>query len=167
MAVGEDLTVRVGLLMEAVESQRALAHEALERLQEHAAGLDAVVRDEVRTTFTEELRALEEEGRRACASLRGLARASHMRLALWSLAIAALAAAVPLLLGWWLLPTPAAVAALRSTQDELSANVARLRQQGGRVELRRCGAQARLCVRIERDAARYGERGEYAVVKGY
>jgi hypothetical protein len=38
-----DTTVRIGLLMEAVESQRALVSSALEQLQQHTAGLDAIV----------------------------------------------------------------------------------------------------------------------------
>lgn len=167
MSTSEDLTVRTGLLMEAVESQRALAGEALERLHERLAGLDDVVREEIRVTLLEELRALGEEGRQAAASLRGLRRAAHAHLAAWSAAIAAVAAAIPLLLSWWLLPRAADVAALRSTRAELTANLAQLTQHGGRVQLRRCGAVARLCVRIDRAAPAYGEGGEFAVVKGY
>ena len=46
-------------------------------------------------------------------------------------------------------------------------DIARLTQQGGHVELRRCGAARRLCVRVDRGAPMYGEAADYLVVKGY
>lgn len=163
----EDVTVRMGLLMEAVESQREQAAAALERLERHAAGLDTVVREQIRATLTEELTELTEEGRRAAHSLRGAGQAANRRVLAWSIGSAALAAAIPLGISIWLLPTPADVAALRATRDQLTANLTRLTEQGGRVQLRRCGAAGRLCVRIERAAPAYGEGADYAIVKGY
>jgi hypothetical protein len=154
----------MGLLMEAVESQREQAAAALERLERHAAGLDAVVREQIRATLTEEL---TEEGRRAAHSLRGAGQAANRRVLAWSIGSAALAAAIPLGISTWLLPTPAEVAALRATRDQLTANLTRLTEQGGRVQLRRCGAAGRLCVRIERAAPAYGDGADYAIVKGY
>jgi hypothetical protein len=35
------------------------------------------------------------------------------------------------------------------------------------MELRRCGAAGRLCVRVDRKAGTFGEGGEFLVVKGY
>jgi hypothetical protein len=163
----EDLTVRIGLLMEAVESQRALASAALEQLQGHVAGLDAVVRDEIRAVLAEELHTLAAEGERAVLSLRRAARAANLRLAVWTAAVSAVAVAVPLGLCAWLLPTRADVAGLRATRDELAANVLRLAQQGGRAQLRRCGTGQRLCVRIDRAAPAYGEGADYLIIKGY
>ncbi len=163
----EDITVRIGLLMEAVESQRALAGAALEQLQGHVAGLDAVVRDQIRATLAEELQALAAEGERTVLSLRSAARAANLRLSVWTGALSTLAVAIPLGLCQWLLPTRAEVAVLRSTREELAANVLRLGQQGGRVQLRRCGPTQRLCVRIDRSAPAYGESADYLIIKGY
>ena len=49
--------MKLGLLMEAAQAQQGLAAQALERLREHTAGLDAVVREEIRATLIEELQA--------------------------------------------------------------------------------------------------------------
>jgi hypothetical protein len=163
----EDVTVRIGLLMEAVESQRALASAALEQLQGHVAGLDAVVRAEIRSTLGEELHTLAAEGERAVLSLRSAARAANLRLAVWTLAVSAVAGAIPLGLCLWLVPTRADVAGLRATRDELAGNVVRLTQQGGRAQLRHCGNTQRLCVRIDRAAPAYGEAADYLIIKGY
>jgi hypothetical protein len=163
----EDVTVRIGLLMEAVEAQRDLVAATLERLEQHAAGLDEVVREEMRAALAEELRALSEESARAALSLRRVARAANLRSALWSVGIATGAALVPLFIGWWVLPTPAEIETLRATRAELTANITHLAQAGGRVQLRHCGTPGRLCVRIEPAAPTYGEGADYAVVKGY
>ena len=61
----EDETLKLGLLMEAAQSQQTLAATTLERLREHTAGLDAIVREEIRATLLEEMRALYEDSRRA------------------------------------------------------------------------------------------------------
>lgn len=162
-----DTTVRIGLLMEAVESQRALVGHALEQLQEHTAGLDAVVRDEVRAVLMQELQALFEETQRTVALLRSAGRAPRLRQLAVGALLGVLAAAIPLGLAAWMLPSRAEVEGLRAARTELSASLARLAQQGGRMQLRRCGAAARLCVRIDRGASLYGESADYAIVKGY
>jgi hypothetical protein len=159
--------MKVGLLMEAAETQQALAAAALERLREHAAGLDGIVREEIRSTLIEELAALDEDSRRAAQSLRALKQAASLRLVAWSAGVTALSAAIPFGLGWWLLPSHAELAALRATRAELSTHIAQLTQQGGRVELRHCGAARRLCVHVDRGAPPYGEASDYLVVKGY
>ena len=66
-----------------------------------------------------------------------------------------------------MLPSRAEIEGLRAARTELSASLARLAQQGGRMQLRRCGAAARLCVRIDRGAPLYGESADYAIVRGY
>jgi hypothetical protein len=78
-----------------------------------------------------------------------------------------LAAIFPLGIAWYLLPTRADLQALAARRTELAADVARLTHQGGKVELRRCGAAQRLCVHVDRSAPAYGEGGEFLVVKGY
>jgi hypothetical protein len=163
----DELTVRAGLLLDSAEAQRAQASELLERLQQHLTQIDDVVRDEIRATLLEELRALAAEGRQASASLRRLRQAAHAYLGLWSAVIAVCAAAVPLTLSWWLTPSTAELDALRTTRAELKVNIAQLSAAGGKVQLRHCGEGARLCARVERAAPRYGEAGEYAILKGY
>ena len=168
MAAGvEDYTMKLGMMMEAAQAQQALATTTLERLREHATGLDAVVREEIRHTFVEEMQELADDSRRAADALRRLQRTANLRLWAWSAATVTLAGGVPSVIAWWQLPTRADIAAMSVRRDELAANIARLSHQGGKVELRRCGAAQRLCVRVDRSAPVYGEDGEFLVVKGY
>src|SRR6185437_9331859 len=151
----EDLGMKLGLVMEAAQAQQGMAASALERLREHTAGLDSVVREEIRATLIEELQALQ-----------ALQRAAGRRALLGGAAVTLLSA-LPLGGAWWLLPTRGELEALRATRAELAANIAQLNERGGRIQLRRCGAQQRLCVRIDRAAPRYGESADYLVVQGY
>jgi hypothetical protein len=162
----EDLGMKLGLVMEAAQAQQGMAASALERLREHTAGLDSVVREEIRATLIEELQALEAESRRTAAALQALQRAAGRRALLGGAAVTLLSA-LPLGGAWWLLPTRGELEALRTTRAELAANIAQLSERGGRIQLRRCGAQQRLCVRIDRAAPRYGESADYLVVQGY
>jgi hypothetical protein len=163
----EDETLRLGLLMEAAQAQQATAASALDRLREHTAGLDAIVREEIRATLLEEIRSLAEDTRCAGEALRCLARAANLRLAAWSAAMLALSALIPCAIAGWWLPSPAEIAALGAAREQLAANVARLAQQGGRADLRHCGSAHRLCVRIDRSAPPYGDAADFRVVKGY
>jgi hypothetical protein len=163
----EDHTLKLGLLMEAAHAQQSLATTTLEQLREHTAGLDAIVREEIRHTLLEEMQALAADSQRAAEALRRLQRTANVRFTVWSVGILALAAAIPFGIASYVLPTRADVAALGARRDELTANIARLARQGGNVELRRCGAAQRLCVRVDRSAPHYGESGEFLVVKGY
>ena len=167
VAAVEDETLKVGLLMEAAQAQQALAATTLDRLREHTAGLDAIVREEIRVTLIEELRALTQDSQHAAAALRRLHRSANVRLIGWGAVVLSIAATLPCALGWWLLPTRAEIEGLAARRDELSANIARLARQGGKVEFRRCGAEQRLCVRIERGAPAYGATGDFLVLKGY
>jgi hypothetical protein len=162
----DESTLRIGLLMESVQSQQKLAESQLQSLAAHTQGLDAVVRDEIRRTLIEELQAVTAQSRRAAAAFGRAQRAHGMRAALWSLGIAALCTAVPGALSWWALPAPAEIAALKAQRTQLAGEIDRLRQAGGRIDLRRCGA-ARLCVRIDREAPAFGAAGDYRVVAGY
>jgi len=163
----EDETLKLGLLMEAAQSQQTLAATALDRLREHTAGLDAIVREEIRATLLEELRALTDDSRRTAEALRRLQRAANLRLIAWSAAVLTLSSLVPFASAWWLLPTRAEIQALGAKRDELTANIARLTRQGANLELRHCGTAQRLCVRVERSAPAYGAAGDFLVVKGY
>jgi FtsZ-binding cell division protein ZapB len=57
----------------------------------------------------------------------------------------------------------------RSLEDEVQALQAQsndLAKRGGRIKLKSCGEHMRLCAEVELEM-RYGERGEYFVLKGY
>jgi len=163
----EDDTLKVGLLMEAAQAQQTMAAQTLDRLREHTAGLDSIVREEIRNTLLDEMRALGEDSQRAVEALRRLQRAANLRLFVWGLTSAVLTSGVPFALAWFALPTRAEVAVLSSKRDALAADVARLIHEGGKVDLRHCGTTRRLCVRIERGAPAYGDNGDFLVLKGY
>ena len=163
----EDETLKLGLLMEAAQAQQTLAATSLDRLREHTAGIDAIVRQEIRATLLEELQALDEDSRKAAEALRRLQRTVNLRLVACSAVVLGVASLLPCSFAWWLLPTRAEIETLGAQRDELAANVARLSRQGGNLDLRHCGATQRLCVRIERSAPAYGAAGDFLVVKGY
>lgn len=156
-----------GLLMESAQAHQKLAETHLDKLRAHTEDLDGVVRDEIRRTLTEELQMLTAESRRAAEVLRRIRRSIGLRVALSSIAVAILCAGIPVAFARWFLPTESDIAGLRARRDQLTASVAALERRGGRVELRRCGQTARLCVRVDRGAPAYGEKADYYIVKGY
>ncbi|HEX3843740.1 MAG TPA: hypothetical protein VHV80_05225 [Steroidobacteraceae bacterium] len=159
--------MKLGLLMEAAQAQQQLSQESLDRLSVHTRDLDVMVRDEVRRTVAEALGNVASESRRATESLQRMRRAANVRVLLWTLAIATICSGVALGEAWWVLPSQSDMAALRARRDALAANIARLELRGGMIDVRRCGARARLCVRVDRDAPGYGPGADYRVVKGY
>jgi hypothetical protein len=159
--------MKFGLLMESAQAHQKLAEAHLEKLRAHTQDLDGVVRDEIRRTLVGELQSVTAETDQAARALRDMKRAAHMRGMAWNMGIAILCTVVPAAVANWILPSAGTVAALRVQEASLSRNVARLAQQGGRVEWRRCGDAGRLCVRIDREAPVYGEKADYYVVKGY
>jgi hypothetical protein len=167
LAAVDETTMKFGLLMESAQAHQKLAETHLERLRAHTRDLDGVVREEIRRTLVEELQELTAESSRAAQALRAVKRAAGMRGLLLSAAAAALSCAVPFAIARWVLPSPAQIDALRARRDQLAANVSRLEQQGGRIEWRRCGESARLCVHVDRTAPAYGDKGDYFVIKGY
>lgn len=162
-----DEAMKLGLLMEAAQAQQRLGQESLERLAAHTRDLDVIVRDEVRRTVAEELGSIATESHRAAESLRSLRRAANVRAMLWTVSIAAVCSGVAMGEAYWMLPSQREMAALRARRDALAANVERLEKRGGALELRTCGARARLCVRVDRNAPAYGPDADYLVVKGY
>ena len=162
-----DEAMKLGLLMEAAHAQQRLGQESLERLAAHARDLDGIVRDEVRRTVAEELAGVAIESRRAAQSLQSMRRAANMRVLLWTVSISFVCSGVAIGEAWWMLPSPREIAALRAQYDVLAANIARVRERGGSIELRRCGARSRLCVRVDRGAPAYGAGADYLIVKGY
>lgn len=163
----DDGAMKLGLLMEAAQAQQRLGQESLERLAAHTRDLDIIVRDEIRRTVAEELASVASESRRAAQSLQSLRRAANMRVLLWTVFMTTICSGVALGAAWWMLPSRREIAALRAQDDALVANIARLRERGGSIELRRCGQDARLCVRVDRGTPAYGPGADYLIVKGY
>jgi hypothetical protein len=163
----DDTTMKVGLLMESAQVHQRLAEGQLEKLRVHTQDLDSVVRDEIRRTLVQELQMLTAETTRATRALQKLRGRIAWRFTAASFAAAVLCALVPIAVTRWALPSVADIAALRARREELSANVARLEQQGGRIDWRRCGDARRLCVRVDRKAPTYGDKADYYVIEGY
>jgi hypothetical protein len=162
----EEPVMQAGLLMEAAHAQQSLVQELLQKLEARTRGLDEVVREEIRRTLVDELALLGEDTRAAAEALRGLRRAASWRVLLAGLGVSLLAWAAPLVALSWLVPSRAEIERLRGEREQLRAGIAQLAAQGGRVDLKRCGA-ARFCVRVDRAAPVYGESADYFVVKGY
>ncbi len=163
----DDSTMKLGLLLESAQAHQTLADSVLERLKAHVSELEGIARDEIRHTLLDELHALGDDARHAGETLRALRHAADVRVTLWTLGMAALSCTVPMAVARWLLPSRGEVAELSARRDELTANVARLTREGGQIELRHCGGNQRLCVRVDRKAPVYGEAGDFLVVKGY
>ncbi|HTV80776.1 MAG TPA: hypothetical protein VMF03_21175 [Steroidobacteraceae bacterium] len=104
---------------------------------------------------------------RAAEKLSQIHRATGTRFALWSFGIVSMCSLVPAVLTWMLMPSRAQVIQARQNLDQLSAGIASLSREGGRIDLRRCGETNRLCVRVDRKAPFYGPKADFAVVKGY
>lgn len=162
----DDATMKFGLLMESAQAHQRLADTHLEKLRAHTQDLDGVVRDEIRRTLTEELQMLASESNRCAQAVQRIRHGAGLRGALWSVAIAVLCTATPLVIMRWTLPSENEIAALRARRDELAASVAALERKGGRIDWRHCGETSRLCVRVDRKAPTYGERADFYVVAG-
>ena len=162
-----DEAMKLGLLMEAAQAQQRLGQESLERLAAHTRDLDVIVRDEIQRTVAEALGNVGSESRRATESLQRMRRATNVRTLLWTIAMAIVCSGIAMGGAWWVLPSQSEIAALRSRRADLTANIASLEQRGGMMDIKTCGARARLCVRVDRNAPAYGSDADYRVVKGY
>ena len=159
--------MKFGLLMESAQAHQKSAEVQLEKLRAHTDDLDGVVRDEIRRTLIDELQMLTTESARAIRVFQRAGRGAFVRTTLWSVVMAVFCAGIATGIMRWALPSQAQVTALGARRDELAANVASLERRGGRADWRRCGATARLCVRIDRSAPTFGEKADFYVVAGY
>ena len=159
-------SVKLGLLIEAAQAHQKLAEAAIEKLNKQTQGLEAVVRDQIQHALADGLKSLHVETKGAVEALQGAKRAANARAAFWTLGVTAAASAIVFFVAWWILPTPAEIATLRTERDELASNVAVLTQRGARADLRRCGT-GHLCVRVDLKAGRYGENSDYLVIRSY
>ena len=89
----DDSAMKLGLLLESAHAQQTLAEGTLEKLRSQVGELAGIAREEIRATLLEELNALGEDSRRAAETLRRLRYVADLRVALWTLAMAALACA--------------------------------------------------------------------------
>lgn len=163
----DDDTMKFGLLMESAQAHQRLAETQLEKLRAHTQDLDGVVREEIRRTLIDELKAVTVESERAAQSLREMKRAANMRGLLWNMGIAILCTAIPSLIVRYALPSREEIDTLRRQRDALAQSIEHLEQRGGKLDWRSCGDAARLCVRVDRQAPVYGEKADYYIVKGY
>lgn len=159
-------SVKLGLLIEAAQAHQKLAEAAIEKLNNQSQDLEPLLTDQIQRALGVALKTLSAETQSAVEALRNVSRAANPRAVLWALGSTGSAAAVALFVAWWVLPTRSQIAALRNERDELVNNIATLSQRGGRADLRRCGT-GHLCVRVDLEAPRYGQRSDYLVVKGY
>jgi hypothetical protein len=159
-------SVKLGLLLETAERHQKLAEAAIGKLNEQVQGLDVMVRDQIRRAVVEEMKSVQVETQTAVEELQRVKRAANVGVTLWTIGLTAISAAIALFVAWWVLPTRAEIAALRTERDGLASNVAVLNQGGARADLRLCGTR-RLCVRVDLKAPRYGESSDYLVIRGY
>jgi hypothetical protein len=163
----DDVTMKMGLLMESAQAHQKLAESQLQKLRAHTQDLDSVVRDEIRRTLVDELQMLTAETNRATQALERVRRRAGRRGSLSNIAMAVVCAMVPVAVAHWVLPTAAQLDSLRARREELSLNVTKLEQAGGRIDWRRCGETRRLCIRVDRSAPTYGDKADFYVVAGY
>src|SRR5579863_1098271 len=105
-------SVKLGLLMETAQTHQKLAEAALEKLNEHTQGLEAVARDQIQRALADALKGVHVEAHRAVEALQKMKRAANARMTLWTLGLTATSVAVALFVAWWVLPTPAEIARL-------------------------------------------------------
>lgn len=148
-------------MLEALHAQQSDLHGTLANLDARARELDSIVGEAVQRAF------MDAAGMRAAQTLSQVHRATGLRFARWSFGIVSACALIPTVLSWMLMPSPAQVQQARQNLAQLSARVTQLTREGGRMDLRHCGAASRLCVRVERKSPAYGDSGDYMIVTGY
>jgi hypothetical protein len=151
----------LGQILETVHAQQSKIHGVLARLDTRSRDLDSTLEEAVQRAF------MEAAGLRAAETLSQVHRATGVRFARWSFGIVTACALVPTVLSWMLMPSPVQMLQARQTLQQLSVRVAQLSTEGGRIDLRHCGAVKRLCVRVDRKAPFFGDSADYMVVKGY
>ncbi len=160
-AVADGAPVELGRILETVHAQQSQLYDMLASLETRSRDLDASVGEAVQRALT------QPAGLRATEKLVQVQRASAVRLARWSFGVVSGCALVPALLSWMLMPSRTQLLQARQSYEQLLAGVAQLSREGGRIELRHCGAAGRLCVRVDRKSPFYGESGDFMVLRGY
>src|ERR1700754_3049302 len=110
----DDITMKLGLLMEAAQTHQRSAELALKKLKATANDLADTVREEFRHFVVLEFQSLATDSNRAADAFRNVQRAANVRALAWSIGITTLCSAIPLLLTCWLLPSRSEISALRA-----------------------------------------------------
>lgn len=100
----DDEEIKLGFLMETAQTHQKLAESALEKLERHTRGLDDIVRQEIRRTLIDELRAVHDESERTAEALKRIRRSIKVHRVWWSVLLPALSAAIATLIVWSVLP---------------------------------------------------------------
>ena len=161
-----DSTTEVGpvdprQILATIHAHQSQIHDLLTSLDSRSRDFDATVGEAVHRAI------IDAAGMRGAETLYEVHRATAVRFARWSFGVVSACALVPTVLSWALLPSRVQLLQARQTLEQLSAGVSLLSRQGGRIELRQCGAANRLCVRVDRKSPYYGEDADYMVLKGY
>jgi hypothetical protein len=156
----------IGMLMESAQAQQRLAQDQLTHLHAHTEDLDAIVRDEIRRTLTDELKALQAAIDSAALNLNRLKRVTVGRATLLAAALGLFSGLAASAVVFLRLPSTQEIASLEKQRQALSINLETLRRAGGAVELRQCGQPARLCVRVDAHSPKYGLDGDFYVLHG-
>jgi hypothetical protein len=156
-----DAPQELNRILETVHDQQSNIQGVLATLESRARDLESTLGEAVQRAF------MDAAGLRAAEKLSQVHRATGIRFARWSLGIVSACALVPTILSWMLMPSPAQVLQARQTLEQLSDRVSQLSREGGRMDLRHCGAANRLCVRVDRKLPFYGDSADFMVVKGY
>jgi hypothetical protein len=160
LSVGTE-PVDLSRVLETVHAQQSQLHGMLATLDTRSRDLDSTLDEAVQRAF------MAAAGVRAAEKLSQIHRATGVRFALWSFAVVSACSLVPTVLTWMLMPSRAQMIQARQSLDQLTAGIARLSREGGRIDLHHCGEANRLCVRVDRKAPFYGDNSDYAVLKGY
>ena len=75
----DDITMKLGLLMEAAQANQKVAESSLKKLKAATNDLAAVVQEEVHRVVTEEFHSLAADGKRASEALHAARRAANAR----------------------------------------------------------------------------------------
>jgi hypothetical protein len=156
-----DATTSVRQMLETMHARQSEIHGMLANLDSRARDFDSTVGEAVQRAF------MDAAGLRAAQKLSQLHRATGIRFARWSFGIVGACALIPTVLSWMLMPSPGQVQQARQTLEQLSVRTAQLYREGGRMDIKHCGAASRLCVRIDRRSPVYGESSDYMIVMGY
>lgn len=158
-------TLKLGLLMETAQAHQRLSADVLAQLNEHVRTLGEMVRVQVTRAVVESLDGLREETNQTTRALRRLRRATDVRSVLCSGAAMMASAAIAVAVVHLEVPSARQIAALRTRRALLAEDVKRLHQYGAAVDVRRCGPNGKLCVRVRRHGPAYGPHGDFLLVK--
>jgi hypothetical protein len=104
--------------------------------------------------------------KRAAAAYRNAEKSASWKVTLLAMLLGALAIGATTVVALYVLPNEKKLDALRAEEARLQANLAALEKRGARADIRPCGdpKKPQTCVRIDRNAIKYGKNEEYRVI---